>query len=324
MPLTATQKTLIDANLGDPEAISAVIMGFCWNESALASAADFVAHEAETLLEAANRLGLGWNPIWLREAGFTAFDANGTSIDQLAEASGPVNWSPQIRTFRFDDKISDAATGTRYRRRTSGELAALSLWMHAVTARDITIDRPSAQPGGTRGTVFRDLLIYYLQRSLPEGWQVRHEVPLTHIRGLHMRRDVGDRKSDILIIDDGSRLVAALSSKWSWRSDRGTEAAQMVPLTRYRPDVPYAMATAEFPRAASVARESIEDRIYHLCPTWVGAWLAVNELAPGTSAHAHWPNLTSLRQEGEARASALALKGLDVLVRDLKDSGDIL
>ncbi len=139
-----------------------------------------------------------------------------------------------------------------------------------------------------------------------------------------MRRDVGDRKSDILIIDSGGRLVAALSSKWTWRSDRGTEAAQMVPLTRYRPDVPYAMATAEFPRAAGVARESIEDRTYHVCPDWVGSWMAVNELPAGSSPLTQWPDLAALKQEGVSRARALGLNGLDALVNDLKNSGDIL
>lgn len=161
-------------------------------------------------------------------------------------------------------------------------------------------------------------------RTLPKAWKVRHEVPLTHIRGLHMRRDVGRRKSDILIIDDGGRLVAALSSKWSWRSDRGTEAAQTVPLTRYRPDVPYALATAEFPRAAKVARVSIEDRSYHLCPGWVGSWMVVNELPPTVSPVDRWPNLETLRQEGLSRAETLTLNGLDTLVDDLRDSGDIL
>lgn len=188
----------------------------------------------------------------------------------------------------------------------------------------MVIERPAILDRNKRGTRFRDLLIYFLHRSLPTGWKVRHEVPLTHIRGLHMRRDVGDRKSDILVIDDGGRLVAALSSKWTWRSDRGTEAAQMVPLTRYRPDVPYAMATAEFPRAAGVARESIEDRTYHVCPSWVGSWMAVNELPSGASPLEHWPDLAALKHEGDSRARALALNGLDVLVSDLKNSGDIL
>ncbi|MFI6547434.1 hypothetical protein ACIBO9_29750 [Streptomyces prunicolor] len=224
----------------------------------------------------------------------------------------------------MDDQVPDTAKGHRQRRRVAGEIAVLALWMRTVTERNIGIDRPIQLDRNSRGTIFRDLLIHFLLRSLPEGWQVRHEVPLTHIRGLHMRRDVGDRKSDILIIDSGGRLVAALSSKWTWRSDRGTEAAQMVPLTRYRPDVPYAMATAEFPRAAGVARESIEDRTYHVCRGWVGSWMAVNELPPGSSPLAQWPDLSALKQEGISRARTLGLNGLDALVNDLKNSGDIL
>ncbi len=97
----------------------------------------------------------------------------------------------------------------------------------------------------------------------------------------------------------------------------------MVPLTRYRPDVPYAMATAEFPRVASVARESIEDRIYHLCPEWAGAWSAVNEL-PRDSSGQLWPTLDALREVGSTTARSMALNGLDTLVEDLKNSGTIL
>ncbi|MGA4849069.1 hypothetical protein ACOBQB_23470 [Streptomyces sp. G5(2025)] len=280
--------------------------------------------QGETLTEACDRLDLGWNPAWLSAAGFSAYDSAGTALEETAHTAGKVVWEPAVRTCRLDDKVPDTASGIRHRRRVSGELAVLAIWARTVTERSMQVPRPLEQSGGTRGALFRDLLIYFLQRSLPDGWQVRHEVPLTHIRGLHMRRDVGDRKSDILIIDSGHRLVAALSSKWTWRSDRGTEAAQMVPLTRYRPDVPYAMATAEFPRAASVARESIEDRTYHLCPGWAGAWMAVNELPPEASARDRWPDLASLMREGDSRAEALALNGLEVLVEDLKNSGDIL
>ncbi|WP_371529001.1 hypothetical protein OG302_26200 [Streptomyces sp. NBC_01283] len=324
MPLSDVQKALIDQHLGDHEAISAVIMGLCWNESALANSANIEVSQTETLAEACERLGLGWNPAWLTDAGFTAYDSAGTALDPAAHAAGPITWIPELRTCRLDDNVSDMAKGQGLRRRTSAELAVLAVWSHVVTSRNIQVLRPAKQSGGTRGALFRDLLIYFLERSLPDGWQVRHEVPLTHIRGLHMRRDVGDRKSDILIIDSGHRLVAALSSKWTWRSDRGTEAAQMVPLTRYRPDVPYAMATAEFPRAASVTRESIEDRTYHLCPGWAGAWMSVNELPAGVPARDRWPDLASLKREGMSRAEALTLNGLEVLVNDLKNSGDIL
>lgn len=324
MPLDPNQEFLIDTHLGDPEAISAIFMGLCWNESKLSDVASMDLKEAETLAEASKRNALGWNPSWLTAAGYAAYDAMGTALDKGAFAAGPVIWEPEIRTARLDDKVKDTAKGHSLRRRTSAEIAVLALWTHVVTTRSIEIERPVDLERNTRGARFRDLLIHYLQRSLPVGWKVRHEVPLTHIRGLHMRRDVGDRKSDILITDDGNRLVAALSSKWTWRSDRGTEAAQMVPLTRYRPDVPYAMATAEFPRASSVARESVEDSTYHLCPGWVGAWMAVNELPPSASPHEQWPDLKSLRSAGIARAEVLSLKGLDTLVNDLRSSGDIL
>lgn len=324
MPLSSDKQTLLDKHLADPEAISAIIFGLCWSDSKLAHATNIDVHESETLTEAAQRHGLGWDPAWLTTAGYTAYDATGTALDETAHVSGPITWSPEVRTFRLDDGVKDTAKGHGFRRRTSAEIAVLALWSQVIATREIDLARPIELSGNTRGALFRDFLIYFLQRSLPDGWKVRHEVPLTHIRGLHMRRDVGGRKSDILIIDDADRLVAALSSKWSWRSDRGTEAAQMVPLTRYRPDVPYALATAEFPRAAGVAQESVEDRTYHLCPGWVGSWMAVNDLPPGVSPRDRWPSLEHLRREGISSADALSLNGLDTLVNDLRNSGDIL
>ncbi|MEV6593674.1 hypothetical protein [Streptomyces acidicola] len=324
MPLQHNQESLIDQHLEDPEALSAIFLGLCWNESKFASEALFEVEQGETLPDACARHDMGWNPVWLTAAGFTAYDSEGTAFEDGACTKGEIHWNPHVRTHRLDDKVKDTATGHSKRRRAGGEMALLALWMHTVASRNINIERPAELDRNKRGALFRDLLIHYLRQSLPTGWKVRHEVPLTHIRGLHMRRDVGDRKSDILIIDDGGRLVAALSSKWTWRSDRGTEAAQMVPLTRYRPDVPYAMATAEFPRAAGVARESIEDRIYHVCPTWVGSWIAVNDLPADASPLERWPDLETLKLEGISRAGTLGLKGLDVLVDDLKNSGDIL
>ncbi|WP_158685672.1 hypothetical protein [Streptomyces purpureus] len=334
MPLDLLHKQLIDQHIGDAEAVSAIIFGLCWpNNSELSAAANPSLSKHESLTDASERLNLGWNPQWLCDAGFTPFDSSGTEISGITSTAGPIHWSPAIRTCRVDDQVPDATKpdGHRYRRRTSGEVALLALWTHAAQERKLSIPRPvdknnlpaNLSPGG-RGARFRDFLIYFLQQSLPKGWQVRHEVPLTHIRGLHMRRDVGDRKSDILIVDPANKLVAALSSKWTWRSDRGTEAAQMVPLTRYRPDVPYALATAEFVRAASVTRESIEDRSYHLCPSWVGSWIAVNDLPADVPAYEKWPDLHSLNKEGESIAHQLAISGLDTLVEDLKASGEIL
>lgn len=324
MPLSSTHKELIEKHLDSPESISAIILGLCWpNYSQLSNAADFTLEAGQTLSEASE--SLGWTPQWLLDAGYSAFDATGTEIIADTSTPGKVHWAPQVRPCRVHDTISDSEKpgSLPYRRRTSGEMALLALWTDAVNRNGIALDRPENLSAGGRGALFRDLLMHYLQCSLPAGWQVRHEVPLTHIRGLHMRRDVGDRKSDILVTDSGSRLVAAISSKWSWRSDRGTEAAQMVPLTRYRPDVPYAMATAEFPRAASVPRESIEDRIYHLCPTWVGAWSAVSDL-PKAGSPLAWPDLDALRKQGEHAASTMAMNGLDKLTEDLRNSGSIL
>lgn len=136
-----------------------------------------------------------------------------------------------------------------------------------------------------------------------------------------MRRGVGGRKSDIVVIDDGGRLVAVISSKWAWRSDRGTEAAPMVPLRQFRPDVPYTLLTAEFPRAKAVASESVEDRTYHLCPDWVGAWLAIGQ---SDDPRAEFPTLDDLVAESRILVENLGLAGLPDLLGDLRESGTIL
>jgi hypothetical protein len=95
----------------------------------------------------------------------------------------------------------------------------------------------------------------------------------------------------------------------------------MVPLRQYRPDVPYVLVTAEFPRAKVVARESVEDRTYHLCPQWVGAWLAVND---SEDPFVEFPDLDSLTRAGDRIADSLGLAGMHQLIRDLADIGTIL
>jgi hypothetical protein len=248
--------------------------------------------------------------------------------DTPATADGAVTWQPVVRLCRVDDQVADSVeavpAGAPFRRRLTGEVALTALWTESAMTYGIDLGtRPLNLGGNTRGARFKDLLVYVLQQRLPDGWRVEPEVLLTNIRGLHMRKTVGGRRSDIVVVDEGNRLVAVVSSKWTWRSDRGTEAAQMVPLMRYRPDVPYALVTAEFPRASTVGRESIEDRAYHVCPDWVGAWLAVNRLATGAPRVA-WPTLAALRSEGERLAEAIGMPGLHNLVEDLTNSGTIL
>src|SRR5207249_1787817 len=89
----------------------------------------------------------------------------------------------------------------------------------------------------TRGADFKNSFARYVADRLSDDWEVRSELPLNQIYGLHMRRDVGARSSDIVALGPPNRrLFAIISSKASWRTDRGTEAAAMVPLRRYRPD----------------------------------------------------------------------------------------
>lgn len=128
---------------------------------------------------------------------------------------------------------------------------------------------------------------------MPDGWSIRPELRLDTIRGLHLRRDVGERQSDIAVLDAEGGFMAMISSKWTWRSDRGTEAAQIIALRRYRPDIPYLLVTTEFPRAPSLVRESVEDLVFHTCPGWVGAWTILYGLPLGEARRQH-PDLDDL------------------------------
>ncbi len=326
MTLTDEQARLIDAHLSSESGLAAVGLGLCWpNRSPFESDASVYLDAGETLFEAADRLDLSWSPQWLRGAGFRVVDAEGSQLVGEASASrqGEIQWDPPVRLGKLDDQTPDTAAGQRRGRRLRGEIAVLALWQQACRANRIELDpRPEADlSGGTRGARFRDVLVHTLRRSVPDGWRVEHEVPLTSIRGLHMRRGVGERKSDIVVIDDANRLIAVISSKWTWRSDRGTEAAQMVPLRQYRPDVPYVLMTAEFPRIKVVARESVEDRSYHLCPQWVGAWLAVTD---SENARTEFPDLESLQRAGTRIADSLGITGLHDLVHDLREISTIL
>ncbi|MGQ0823756.1 MAG: hypothetical protein ACT4OX_01790 [Actinomycetota bacterium] len=331
MSLDAAQESLVEPHLNSVEATEAIVFGMCWpNDSTFVEHLAIHLDAGERLDDAAERLNLPWTPKWLLDAGYRAFDAAGSDLtaDAPATIAGPVSWQPDVRLCRVDDQVADNVQanpgGAPFRRRVAGEVALTALWSATASTFGIALDvRPLNLGGNTRGALFKDLLVYLLQRRLPAGWRIEPEVFLTSIRGLHMRQNVGGRRSDIVVVDEGNRLVAVVSSKWTWRSDRGTEAAQMVPLMRYRPDVPYALVTAEFPRASTVARESIEDRAYHVCPDWVGAWLAINRLATSSPREA-WPTLAALRSEGTQVAETIGLPGLNDLVNDLTNSGTIL
>lgn len=327
MALTPEQEAALATQLGNEEGLVTAMFGICWpNESGLVGEVQLDVHAGESVAEAAERVDARWNPQWLMDAGVQLSDAGGTvlaSADQPIATAGPVQWAG-LRLCRVDDQTKDNAAAAAVRRRVAGEVALTALWSEAAAAHGIDPAlRPVNMDGNTRGAVFKHALVWFLRNRLPVGWTVEPEVSLTEIRGLHMRKNVSARKSDIVIVDPDRRLVAVLSSKWTWRSDRGTEAAQMVPLMRYRPDVPYALMTAEFPRATRISRESVEDRAYHLCPGWLGAWAAI--YAPrNDSPRVLFPTLEDIRAEGTAVAEATGLPGLGALVDDILASGTIL
>ena len=274
------------AQIPNPQAhLAPLVLAHCWLDSALEGDLSLQLRTGQTIRERlhADRV-TGFNPLWLYEVGYQAVDAAGVVLatpDDPASATGLITWVPYVPLHRLDDQIDEKKhpTGSPDRnKRLAGEVLITCLWRRAALAVGLDNDWVARGLGGnSRGARFRADLQSFLTASLPD-WSFPHERPLDTIYGLHLRQDVGQRSSDILALDDGEprrRLMAVISSKWSWRSDRGTEAAQMVPLRKYRPDLPYVIVTAEFPRARIVGRESVEDSAYHLAPEWVAAWLAL-------------------------------------------------
>jgi hypothetical protein len=238
-----------------------------------------------------------------------------------------VEWVPEIRLPKVDDQVADSESpaSPKHTRRLAGEVALAALWRRTAQESGISDDvRPVALSGGARGARFKNAVVHYAEKVLPAGWSLRAELRLDTIRGLHLRRDVGERKSDIAAFDPDGAFMAMISSKWTWRSDRGTEAAQIVALRRYRPDIPYLLVTTEFPRAPSLVRESVEDLVFHTCPGWVGAWTIIYRLPLGDARLEH-PDLDDLYEEGRRAAGPFGMGILDLadLPHQLGRSGRI-
>jgi hypothetical protein len=302
----------------------AAIFARCWPDSTWDSEVTPDIEIGETLTDLADRLDLSWNPLWLCEAGHAAVDSAGSQVSAVGAATsrGPISWLPNVRLPKVDDGISDGELRRTayipYRRRLAGEVALAALWREAAMTVGITVVAVvTGLDGGTRGARFRDCIVHSLRKSLGAGWTIDSERPLASVFGLHLRRDVGNRETDVAVVN-GDRLIALVSSKWSWRSDRGTEGAQIGRLRKYRPDIPFVSVTSEFVRAPVVARESDEDQVYFLVPEWIGAWIAVNQaVSNGSNPRTDFPSITDLKTEGTSVASLLGLKALEDLLSDL-------
>jgi hypothetical protein len=316
VPLDADTANLLDVHIGTYDAVRTVIFGRCWADSPWIDDLRVSILAGETIGECAERLDLSWNPRWLLDAGYDVLDSAGIvlGVGGRAGASGPVNWVPDVRIPKVDDQVADGvAPGDPKRaRRLMGEVAVAALWRRAAQQFGIGDDiRPLALGGGQRGARFKNAVVYYSERVLPSGWSVKPELRLDAIRGLHLRRDVGERQSDIAVFDDTDAFMAMVSSKWTWRSDRGTEAAQIIAVRRYRPDLPYLLVTSEFPRAPSLVRESVEDLVFHTCPGWVGAWTVLYR-SPLGEGRRDYASLDDLYEEGLRAAGPYGIAILDL------------
>lgn len=328
MPLDQDTAEMLRTHGAEPNAVRTVIFGRCWANSPWSDDLQIELQVRETPARASTRVGGDWSLQWLYEAGHRMRDRGGVELEWEAPATqaGRAEWTPAVRLPKVDDGVSDDAEkgSPDHRRRLAGEVALASLWRTSARRYAIEDDiRPVSLGGGGRGARFKNAIIAYCNDRLPEGWSVRAELRLDRIRGLHLRADVGERQSDIAVFDPAGNFMAMVSSKWTWRSDRGTEAAQILAMRRYRPDIPYLLATSEFPRAASLVRESVEDRVFHTAPAWVGAWTAVYRA--GGSAAELYPSLDDLEREGEQLAGPLGLgiSDLALLPQQLSVSGRV-
>lgn len=329
VPLDAQTLALIPAALVDPFALQVALLGRCWPVSPWTGDELFDLHAGETLDQGATRHDILWSPQWLMDAGHEPFDAGGTPLSggQAATVAGPMKWQPAVLLPKVDDNVKDDPGDTpkgseKHRKRLAGEVALAALWRRSAQLTGIpdTIRPFPNLSGGARGNRFRNALAHYLQGRCPD-WNFYKEKRLSELYGLHLRRDVGKRSADIVVLDDEPRprLMVLVSSKWTWRSDRGTEAAQKLVMMKYRPQVPYVLVTAEFPRLYDIESESVEDRTFHLCPLWAGCWTAVYEMIDGGEVPREvTPNLAHLESAGSIISNRLGIQDLTALGTALK------
>lgn len=328
-------RELIDTHLMHGDAVRCAIFARCWpDDLPRRSSVEISIRRGESLEDARSRLGLLWNPLWLIDAGFLPSDAAGVNLGDGAPATvgGRVSWSPDV----FLPRVDDGAPATpqpdhalREARIVAGEVAVAALWADLARFNGLSTDdvdtglsaRGANRAGQARGARFNGAIAYYLERILPH-WRIETQVNIRDVFGLHLRKDVVKRSADVVIIGPSGKIMSFLSAKFSWRSDRGTEAAQMVYLQRYRPDLPYVLMTAEFPRALNdMANESIEDQVFHLCGGWVGAWQLTQELPDAGST---FPNLDDLATAGVERVPNGQLQGFDELISALETAASYL
>jgi len=272
-----------------------------------------VAGESVQELEA--RLELSGVVSLLLAAGYSLVLEDGSTAiqDEHSTATGVATWLPAVPLPRLHDSDKNPIR----RLRAQAAVAAVILYR----LRGAGIDPSLIRQVPERGTPLKHGIGQFVADHLDDGWDVLPEIQLRRVYGLHMRKDVADRSTDISVIGPPNRrLYAIISSKASWRSDRGTEAAQLIPLRRYRPDVPYAVVTGEFPRVETLIRESPEDRVYHLAPECWSVWKVVQS-TPLTEAV---PRLPDLLHAGDQILRAIELNGLNTLVENLRDAGEVL
>ena len=69
VPLDAETAALLDAHIGDADAIRTIIFGRCWADSPWTEEPRISLNSGESIEECADRLELAWSPRWLLDAG---------------------------------------------------------------------------------------------------------------------------------------------------------------------------------------------------------------------------------------------------------------
>lgn len=219
---TSIDEELITRHRHDAEALQTAVFGRCWPQSSWSDEVRIELAAGESLEEATERLS--WNPRWLVEAGHTPRTSTGEplDLDTPAETVSIVDWDPPVRLPKLDDQVRDTERermpkSPAFLRRLSGEVALASLWRSAAVRYGIADDiRPPAMDRNTRGARFKGAIRFFLEQMLPDDWTITSELSLQDIHGLHLRRDVGGRSTDVVVLDGQPRLIAMISSKWSW------------------------------------------------------------------------------------------------------------
>lgn len=260
--LSDVERTLLRKYALDSEALAAVMFLICWHQSP--HSPSFWVSKGETPLDACS-----FDLVPLLARGYRLHDENGQELepdvpvqmDVLVQLT-PGLWMPRVDDSKDHDVQAEALLAEMFHDTVSA-IPELKSY--------ITTHMPPSLTPQRRGAKFQHAVATVVEAGLPKGWSVHYDYPLSRVYGMHLR-NVGDTKIDLLVKDHREREIIAISCKWSWRSDRGSEGTIERAFRQYNPQVPLVLVTNEYPRAFYIAQNAGEDKIYHASLDWMIAW----------------------------------------------------